>query len=125
MCISSEILLAESAKQRRSEVHSFCIMAYCLRNDIRWQTLLTHAHLIYRLGAVEKQAMSAADEKAFLAAQLKSKEDALKTAMNKRSADYDPAEVQELEEQVQCEQYSVLSTWCKCLPGLRYQYSRV
>ena len=72
--------------------------------------MLTHAHLIYRLGAVEKQAMSAADEKAFLAAQLKSKEDALKTAMNKRSADYDPAEVQELEEQVQCEQYSVLLT---------------
>ena len=87
--------------------------------------MLTHAHLIFRLGAVEKQAMSAADEKAFLAAQLKSKEDALKTAMNKRSADYDPAEVQELEQQVQCEQYSVLLTLCKCLPGLRYCYNRV
>ena len=54
--------------------------------------------------------MSAADEKAFLAAQLKSKEDALETAMNKKSADYDPAEVQELEQQVQCVQYSVLLT---------------
>ena len=43
--------------------------------------------------------MSAADEKASLAAQLQAKEEALKTAMNKRS-DYDPTEVKDLESQV-------------------------
>lgn len=45
--------------------------------------------------------MGAADEKALLAAQLKAKEQALHTAMNK-TADYDPSEVRGLEQQVCC-----------------------
>ncbi|KAF6022916.1 LZTFL1 [Bugula neritina] len=52
-----------------------------------------------RLGNVEKQALGVSEEKSALSNQLRSKEEALKAAMNKKKG-YDPAEVQELEQQV-------------------------
>lgn len=53
-----------------------------------------------RLGAVEKQATTAAEEKSRLASELNTKEAALAAAMNKKPADYDAGEVRELEVQV-------------------------
>lgn len=48
---------------------------------------------------MEKQALGVSEEKSALSNQLRSKEEALKAAMNKKKG-YDPAEVQELEQQV-------------------------
>lgn len=53
----------------------------------------------YRLSNVEKQASLVTDGKAQLAAQLQAKEAALTKAMN-RKADYNPKEVEDLQNQV-------------------------
>ncbi|KAF6023464.1 LZTFL1 [Bugula neritina] len=47
----------------------------------------------------KKQALGVSEEKSALSNQLRSKEEALKAAMNKKKG-YDPAEVQELEQQL-------------------------
>lgn len=61
-----------------------------------------------RLGGIEKQANFAVEEKSRLSSQLRAKEEALAAAMNKKG-DYNPKEVQSLEQQVNTDYFSVLS----------------